>query len=659
MKKIILALLVCFSFQFIHAEKYALIVAVGDYPKKTGWSSISSENDVPLIKGTLLNQDFNEKNITVLINEQATYKGIKQALNELLKKVKPNDIVVIHYSGHGQQIFDDNDEEIDGKDEALVPYDAWVRYNNNYQGENHFRDDELGNYITKFRNKLNSNGQLLLLLDSCHSGSSTRGGKARGGKPVFAPENWKPEKNGNVSGSDMNEKAKEKLHPNAAPFVLISGASANEENYEYKGTGSLSNAFSTAMSSLGSDFSYNELFAKIESYMNVIAPKQNPTIEGDLNVLLFNNEYKQQQPFYRIKSIEQGYVKIQAGKIQGVFKNTTVNILPAGTTEVEEKNIISKGIITTSRFNESTIKLDNPLEDFNEKNYWVFIDKLSYGDITLDVFFDKSVKDKIIKNGVEKFLSEKNLGSVVKKIDSADVVLGSDNFGVVLKSTTGLEKIDQDKGAKGTKSVDEINQKLYAFAQGQYLKNLNIKNYNYEFEFRLLPIKMNDDTGSIEEYLPVEDFINDNGTFQIREEIDDIVLEVTNKSEVPLYFTIIEINSTGKVVSFMPNEDYDLNDDERKIMPGKTKILSDYPFDFWPPYEKLTLKGFAAPSPINFQSAIVTRGGTRSAGNLTWSNPLERFLADSYTQSRGGNPNRGKAKMDAYTTEFIYEIIKK
>ena len=110
---------------------------------------------------------------------------------------------MIHYSGHGQQIFDDNGEEIDGKDEALVPYDAWVRYNNNYKGEHHFRDDELGSYITKFRNKLSANGQLLLLLDSCHSGSSTRGGKSRGSEAVFAPSDWKPSVNGEVSGRDM------------------------------------------------------------------------------------------------------------------------------------------------------------------------------------------------------------------------------------------------------------------------------------------------------------------------------------------------------------------------------------------------------------------------------------------------------------------------
>jgi len=52
MKKLFIALTLCFCSQLIHAEKYALIIAVGNYPKKTGWSTISSLNDVPLIQQT-------------------------------------------------------------------------------------------------------------------------------------------------------------------------------------------------------------------------------------------------------------------------------------------------------------------------------------------------------------------------------------------------------------------------------------------------------------------------------------------------------------------------------------------------------------------------------------------------------------------------------
>lgn len=655
MKKLVFALALCFCFQFIYAEKYALIIAVGDYPKKTGWSSISSVNDVPLIEQTLLNQGFAEDNIQVLINEEATFNGITSALNILLGEIKPDDIVVIHYSGHGQQIFDDNGEEIDGKDEALVPYDAWVRYTHNYKGENHLRDDDLGNYITKFRNTLGANGQLLLLLDSCHSGSATRGGKARGSQGVFAPEGWKPKTTGVTAGSDMKEETKEKLSNNAAPFVLISGASANELNYEYKGQGSLSYAFSKAMSNLGENFSYNQLFAKIEAEMNIISPKQSPTIEGEKNVALFKNEYIKQQPYFEVKSIPRAdVIKVQAGKLHGLFKNTTVNVLPATTTEVTKDAILANGTITLAKFNEAVIKLDKTLEDFNEKKYWVFVDKPSYGDIAVDVYFDKSLKDKNIINGVEQFLTERNLGAIVKDSAMSDLILLKEGNSITLNATNGLDAIDKDDDTRGSNTVEDINNKIFAFAQGQYLKNLEFKNYNYEFEFKLLPIEYDVLTDEVGVLLDPSTLTNENGTFQVRPEIDNVVLQVTNKSEKPVYFSIIEINSKGEVFPFLPNDNCDLNDNERKLMPGQTMVFKDCIFSFGDPYEKIVLKGFATSSPINFQSTVETRGeGTRSA-----SNPLESFLADSYTQTRSASGRKASAKIDGFSAEFIYEIIR-
>src|SRR5690606_15072692 len=112
MKRLFLLGIAIFSFQFSIAAKYALIIAIGDYPAKTGWSPISSVNDVSLIKTALLGQGFSEDNIQVLINEQATREGILSSIKALQAKIAPGDIVVIHYSGHGQQIFDDNNEEI-------------------------------------------------------------------------------------------------------------------------------------------------------------------------------------------------------------------------------------------------------------------------------------------------------------------------------------------------------------------------------------------------------------------------------------------------------------------------------------------------------------------------------------------------------------------
>src|SRR5690554_7715314 len=99
MKKIITLLVLLVSLQAFATEKHALIIAIGNYPSKGGWSSISSTNDVPLIKNDLLAHGFLDSNITTLIDSEATKKGIEQAMADLEKKIKKGDIVVIHYSG--------------------------------------------------------------------------------------------------------------------------------------------------------------------------------------------------------------------------------------------------------------------------------------------------------------------------------------------------------------------------------------------------------------------------------------------------------------------------------------------------------------------------------------------------------------------------------
>lgn len=640
----------------IYAEKYALIIAIGDYPSSTGWSKISSLNDIPLIKESLTFQGFSEENISIIKDEQATKQGIIDAIKKLKKKLNAGDIVVIHYSGHGQQIFDNNGDEADLKDEALVPYDASVRYSEIYKGENHIRDDELANIIASIRNLLGSNGQMLMLLDSCHSGSATRGGKARGGEATFAPPKWEESENTTEKGSEMMENIK--LKDNISPFIMISGASANELNYEYNGYGSLSFSFSKAMRTLGTDFTYRQLFSAISAGMNVISPNQTPTIEGDIDYKLFNGEYVKQQAYFEIENIVRtDLIEINSGKLQGLFKNTTVNILPAGTSHVTEEKIIAKGKIVLAKYNEASIQLDNELQSDNKKKYWVFVDQASYGDISLNVYLRNNIKDKNIIDGIGNFLQNNDIGQITKDTLNADVILSDSNGDLILQYAKGADEFSEIKNSRGADKLTEIQNQLFNYAQGTYLKNLSLKNYDYEFDFKLVPIEYNDETGTSGELLADSLFYNESGTFEVNTSDSHVVLEVSNRSNNAIYFNIIEINSKGEIAPFMPNDNCSLNSNERKIAPGQTMIFKDCVYSFGPPYEKLILKGFASASPINFTTTIKSRGeSTEMSGSA---NPLERFISNSYSQSRGSASKKTTGNIDAFSTEFNYEIVKK
>ena len=113
--------------------------------------------------------------INTLTDKHATKKNIIQALQHLIKQLKAGDDVCLHFSCHGQQMEDDNGDEADELDEALIPYDAQSTYQKGiYEGENHLRDDELEKFLISIRQKIGIDGSVLITFDACHSGTANR-----------------------------------------------------------------------------------------------------------------------------------------------------------------------------------------------------------------------------------------------------------------------------------------------------------------------------------------------------------------------------------------------------------------------------------------------------------------------------------------------------
>ena len=175
----------------------------------------------------------------------------------------------------------------------------------------------------------------------------------------------------------------------------------------------------------------------------------------------------------------------------------------------------------------------------------------------------------------------------------------------------------------------------------------------YEFDFKLVPVDYNEDTEIVKGII-VDSKINQDGVFKVNTIGDYVALEVVNRSDKDLYFTIVEINSKGEIAQFLPNDNYNLVADDLKIPAGKTRLFKDYVFGFGPPYERLTLKGFATTTPINLKPIITSKGAVTRGGM----NPLEKFVQQSYVQTRGVKTNQERSKIRGYTTEFVYEIIK-
>ena len=179
-----------------------LVIGIGEQKDKN-WAKINGDRDVPYVQQML--NDAGYKNVRTLLNSQATKSGIVAAFKKLSCQCTIGDVVYIHFSGHGQLVTDVNGDEQDGWDEAWIPYDACLKYGKKDKGEKHLIDDEINVLLMGIRNKIGNSGKLLVVVDACHSGDSSRGDEdevIRGvkdefvipvkkkGKTVKAPERW-------------------------------------------------------------------------------------------------------------------------------------------------------------------------------------------------------------------------------------------------------------------------------------------------------------------------------------------------------------------------------------------------------------------------------------------------------------------------------------
>jgi metacaspase-1 len=95
---------------------------------------------------------------TVLLTKKATRAHTLAAMRSAAKALKSGDLFFMSYSGHGGQVPDTNGDEPDHQDETWCLYDGQLI------------DDELYFELSKFA----AGVRILVLSDSCHSGSVVR-----------------------------------------------------------------------------------------------------------------------------------------------------------------------------------------------------------------------------------------------------------------------------------------------------------------------------------------------------------------------------------------------------------------------------------------------------------------------------------------------------
>jgi metacaspase-1 len=639
---------------FGNNQKRALIIAISHYKDGKGWGELASLSDLVLIKETLKKQGFSEANILTITDANATKAGIKVKIEELIKLAQQGDKIVIHFSGHGQQISDLSGDEVDGKDETIVPYDAPSDLKDPlYRGEKHILDDEINVWVNQLMVKVGSNGHVLLLLDSCHSGTASRGpsssGVSRGDKQALifnnAPSKGIPT---NPNISDYHETTtKDKPVGGLGKFILFTGASAAQVNMQIvldngSQIGSLTYAVAMAFEKMPKESSYQALFAKVLDIMHAKVNGQTPTVEGDKGFQIFNGEYVAQEPFFSVKRfVENGkqIIKLMGGNLASIHEGAKFNFLPIGSQNKNSSKAIARGKVVSANAFESTIELEEGKLPERDTEIWGFQTEQSFGKYKIAVKFGKFLDGKL-KTILIDTLKSRNAIEFDDKLPDLEISQKDENINIVIVAS-------QEVYAKvGIGSYDKKNltDRVLDYGRAKILSSVEIDNPDYKADILMKPAKLSQDANG--RYFPVilQDTIN---AFPVFDTSQQGWITIKNTGEKSFYFTLLDIQPDGVITILYPDEKKRYTFEDVHIDAGKEK---SFPIsEINPPYGVEKFKLIMSGNQDNFSfleirnREIVAKDTSRSRGET---NPLETLVKDftdgsmSRTMSRGtGTPS--------------------
>ena len=250
----------CFTRKItINAEKKrALLFAINDYPGSQNDLNgcINDQTDVE----SMLNKYFPGFVISKFKNSQVTAARFISEVGNAIKVLRPGDILLIHYSGHGTQVPDTSGDESDNYDEAIYLYDRPVI------------DDTIRDLLSK----IPEGAKVVLSFDSCFSGTITR-------DPFCAKTKFM-----RYDGNPIMKTANRKMTPNEKRYVVFSGCGEQQTSADACIGGRYNGAFTYFwLKACKPEITYKQWMENLSHYLPGSGFEQAPTIDGDQSI--FNN----------------------------------------------------------------------------------------------------------------------------------------------------------------------------------------------------------------------------------------------------------------------------------------------------------------------------------------------------------------------------------
>lgn len=177
----------------IAAKRVGLFIGIGEYENPELAANHAELATSARVMHDLMLQHggLDQERIKLVLNKQATREALQRMFLEWLPAVSdPGDLVFVYFSGHAGQFPTDDPKEPDGQDEALAPYDLSagdkslpIEDRRRLLRDSNILDDTLARWLEELNGR-----QIVLILDTCHSGGLIADNKGLSSRSFFEDE---------------------------------------------------------------------------------------------------------------------------------------------------------------------------------------------------------------------------------------------------------------------------------------------------------------------------------------------------------------------------------------------------------------------------------------------------------------------------------------
>lgn len=599
----ILAILISSASRADASTKRALLIGIDDYKAPHISDLRGCVNDAELMRTVLVGK-FNvpPENILMLTNGEATHSGIVDAIrNHLIAETSEGDIVILHYSGHGSQMKDTSNDEIDNYDETLVPHDSRT------EGIFDISDDEINGLLKQLTEKTKN---VTFIFDSCHSGAGARNGNT---VRRIEPDLRTPPAPASFAVSTRGAEGETDLRLENSDYVLISGSLANELSneaiFEGERHGALTWYLAANLLAAPENTTYRDVMDQVRAEVSTRFPTQHPQIEGPgQDLVVFGTDKINVKPYVLVNPLESGKVQVEAGKVYGLGKDSIVKVYPPRTADFAgTEPVASVKIMNVNDFDATAEIIEGgPVQPQSRG----LLEAVSFGDTAIPVFIEK--KDGPLAD-VKAALRAMPSINLVEDETGARLSV-ADVEGEFLIRSGDLELLVPPVPASQENAASHIIDQMKDIIHWMVI--LDLKNPESKIKLGFDVWRTSDPHGT-----PAPRTVP-SGT--------EISYRVENNSPSPLYIYVLDVSSDGSVALLYPRgeqqqlpagEDFERH--LRMSVPEGHSAVTD------------VLKVLATVKPID--PSVFPQGSIRSApkaGARAAQDPLARFLAGAMRGER-------------------------